>query len=173
VPAYLAYVEGAFPGSQRVLSDHLESWQADLLVMGRRHHSLGLIEDIEDIGEHYSRSCREGTVQHSDCTLGRRIHNGKNVGVRSATPPQFTTVNGFRRYDRANSLSQLGDFVLDARGDLTILALQLAQFQEFARGFGWIAGYITVDRFDVLLDIPKLLCEEDSQSFAGVFVHIL
>jgi nucleotide-binding universal stress UspA family protein len=78
LPAYLAYVEGAFPGSQRVLSDqrqlfyenlqkkakgmasargiaaegividgdeiqsladYLESWQADLLVMGRRHHS--------------------------------------------------------------------------------------------------------------------------------------
>ena len=30
------------------------------------------------------------------------------------------------------TLSQLDDFVLDARGDLTILALQLAQFQEFA-----------------------------------------
>jgi hypothetical protein len=30
------------------------------------------------------------------------------------------------------ALSQLDDFVLDARGDLTILALQLSQFQEFA-----------------------------------------
>jgi hypothetical protein len=31
----------------------------------------------------------------------------------------------------ALALSQLGDFVLDARGDLTILALQLSQFQKF------------------------------------------
>jgi hypothetical protein len=29
------------------------------------------------------------------------------------------------------TLSQLDDFVLDARGDLSILALQLSQFQEF------------------------------------------
>jgi hypothetical protein len=65
------------------LADYLESWQADLLVMGRRHHSFGLLEDI---GEHYSRSCREGTVQHSGCTLGRRGYNGKNVGVRFTTP---------------------------------------------------------------------------------------
>jgi nucleotide-binding universal stress UspA family protein len=78
LPAYLAYVEAAFPGSERILSDErqqfyenlqkeakaqaaahgievegviiegdeiqslvddLESWQADLLVMGPRHHS--------------------------------------------------------------------------------------------------------------------------------------
>jgi hypothetical protein len=30
------------------------------------------------------------------------------------------------------TLSQLDDFILDTRGNLTILALQLAQFQEFA-----------------------------------------
>ena len=30
------------------------------------------------------------------------------------------------------TLSQLDDFILDARGDLTILALQLTEFQEFA-----------------------------------------
>ena len=78
LPAYLAYTEAAFPGSERILSDErhlfyenlqkeakaqasvrgisvegviiegdeiqsladdLESWEADLLVMGRRHHS--------------------------------------------------------------------------------------------------------------------------------------
>jgi hypothetical protein len=33
---------------------------------------------------------------------------------------------------RIFTLSQLDDFFVDARGDLTILALQLAQFQEFA-----------------------------------------
>jgi hypothetical protein len=30
------------------------------------------------------------------------------------------------------TLSQLDDFILDARGDLAILALQLTQFEEFA-----------------------------------------
>jgi hypothetical protein len=36
--------------------------------------------------------------------------------------------------ERANlvTLSQLDDFVLDTRGDLTILALQLTQLQELA-----------------------------------------
>jgi hypothetical protein len=70
-------------------------------------------------------------------------------------------------------LSQLNDFFLDALGDLTILALQLAQFQEFACGFGRIAGDVTANGLDVLLDIPKLLREEDSQRFLGVCPHVL
>ena len=69
--------------------------------------------------------------------------------------------------------SQLGDFVLDACGNFTILALQLPKFQKLACGLGWIAGYVFVNRFDVLLDILKLLFEEDSQRFRGICAHIL
>jgi hypothetical protein len=70
------------------------------------------------------------------------------------------------------TLSQLDDFILDTRGDLTILALQLAQFQKFTCGFGRIAGDVAANTFNVLLDIPKLLCEEDSQGFLSIGVHI-
>jgi hypothetical protein len=52
-----------------------------------------------------------------------------------------TTAN--RRAITADSLAQLDDFVLDARCDLTILTLQFSQLQEFACGFGRIAGYVT------------------------------
>jgi hypothetical protein len=71
------------------------------------------------------------------------------------------------------TLSQLGDFVLDALGDLTILALQLAQFKEFSGGFWRIAGYVTANRFNVFLDILKLLGEEDLERFPGVGAHSL
>jgi hypothetical protein len=70
-------------------------------------------------------------------------------------------------------LSQLGDLILDTRGDLTILALQLAQSQELACGVGRIAGYVTANGFDVLLNIPKLLREEDSERFISIYAHIL
>jgi hypothetical protein len=56
-----------------------------------------------------------------------------------------------------------GDFVLKTGGYLTIFTLQFARLKEFARGFRRVGEYITADRFDVLLDIRKLLCEEDSQ----------
>jgi hypothetical protein len=68
-------------------------------------------------------------------------------------------------------LSQLEDFVPDACGDLTILALQLSQPQELARGVGRVEGDVFADGFDVLLNIPELLCQEDSESFVGVYAH--
>jgi len=68
---------------------------------------------------------------------------------------------------------QLGDFVLDAGGDLTILSLQLTQLQEFARGFGRVVGYVAANSLDVPLDILKLLREKDSQGFRGVCAHIV
>jgi hypothetical protein len=38
---------------------------------------------------------------------------------------------------------------------------------------GWIAGYVTANSSDVLLDIPKLLREEDSQRFLSICAHFL
>jgi hypothetical protein len=101
----------------------------------------------------------------------RFLKNGfRQLGL---TRPNFPkTLDGFIvSATNSTNAAQLDDFVLDARGDLTILALQLAQFQEFARGFGRVTGYITADRFDVFLDISKLLCEEDSQRFLGICAH--
>jgi hypothetical protein len=71
------------------------------------------------------------------------------------------------------ALSQLDDFFLETLGDLTILALQLAQFQEFACGFGRVVEYVATNSFDFLLNIPKLLGKEDSQRLFSVCAHIL
>jgi hypothetical protein len=54
----------------------------------------------------------------------RADRNGFLLSVPGHTVPQERQV--------LVTLSQLDDFVPDTRGDLTILAQQLAQFQEFA-----------------------------------------
>jgi hypothetical protein len=85
----------------------------------------------------------------------------------------FGAGTGAQERQNLFTLSQFGYFVLDALGDLTILALQLAQFKEFTRGFWWIEGYVTANRFNIFLDILKLLGEENFERFLDVCAHVL